>query len=334
MADTHFSASTSGLSEEAAFHNLVTKTDASGKRRRHKRRRWLQGVLITAAASVAILAGAGTAVMLLRPKMQELELSCQQMMQHQAQLQQHTDRLSEAKQRLQQELASLQQTQDKLQHAKEQLQANVHTLHEHQDKLIDDNEQLKQHVEKLAQRCQDLQLSTQQQQQRLDEAAATVLQQQQLMQQQEQPQPVQTSAVHCAQPGDLRVELTVPGFTDMLVQKVSDANLLPGFAEALVSKVKDSELLPKFIDTFVSRIDTYELLDPHSAGSSVSCMALGIHAGRDAAVLQLTNKHCMERVVTHLYFCLNLGMDAQVHTCYELAMRAMLVVVFAWQKCS
>lgn len=78
MADTHFSASTSGLSEEAAFHNLVTKTDASGKRRRHKRRRWLQGVLITAAASVAILAGAGTAVMLLRPKMQELELSCQQ----------------------------------------------------------------------------------------------------------------------------------------------------------------------------------------------------------------------------------------------------------------
>eukprot|EP00877_Chromochloris_zofingiensis_P013406 jgi/Chrzof1/8319/Cz03g06020.t1 len=34
-------------------------------------------------------------------------------------------------------------------------------------------------------------------------------------------------------------------------------------------------------------------------------MALAIHAGRGAAVLQLTNKHCKERVVTHLYLCLN-----------------------------
>eukprot|EP00877_Chromochloris_zofingiensis_P013659 jgi/Chrzof1/8547/Cz03g15070.t1 len=40
------------------------------------------------------------------------------------------------------------------------------------------------------------------------------------------------------------------------------------------------------------------------AGISVSYMALAIHAGRDDAVLQLTNKHCKERVVTHLYLCL------------------------------
>eukprot|EP00877_Chromochloris_zofingiensis_P012743 jgi/Chrzof1/7722/Cz02g34080.t1 len=41
------------------------------------------------------------------------------------------------------------------------------------------------------------------------------------------------------------------------------------------------------------------------AGISISYMALAVHAGRGAAVLQLTNKHCKERVVTHLYLCLN-----------------------------
>eukprot|EP00877_Chromochloris_zofingiensis_P009368 jgi/Chrzof1/4685/Cz14g22220.t1 len=42
-----------------------------------------------------------------------------------------------------------------------------------------------------------------------------------------------------------------------------------------------------------------------SAGISISYMALAVHAGRGAAVLPLTNKHCKERVVTHLYLCLN-----------------------------
>eukprot|EP00877_Chromochloris_zofingiensis_P005559 jgi/Chrzof1/15003/Cz09g23250.t1 len=42
-------------------------------------------------------------------------------------------------------------------------------------------------------------------------------------------------------------------------------------------------------------------VDCQPVGISISYMALAIHAGRGAAVLQLTNKHCKERVVTHLY---------------------------------
>eukprot|EP00877_Chromochloris_zofingiensis_P009312 jgi/Chrzof1/4634/Cz14g20220.t1 len=39
--------------------------------------------------------------------------------------------------------------------------------------------------------------------------------------------------------------------------------------------------------------------------------ALAVHAGRDDAVLQLTSKHCKERVVTHLYLCLNARATAE-----------------------
>eukprot|EP00877_Chromochloris_zofingiensis_P004323 jgi/Chrzof1/13892/Cz08g16100.t1 len=49
---------------------------------------------------------------------------------------------------------------------------------------------------------------------------------------------------------------------------------------------------------------TIVVSDEH-AGISISYMALAVHAGRGAAVLQLTNKHCKERVVTHLYLSLN-----------------------------
>eukprot|EP00775_Hariotina_reticulata_P006235 gene6235-6472_t len=53
--------------------------------------------------------------------------------------------------------------------------------------------------------------------------------------------------------GDLSLQLTVPGFTDVLVAKVSDSQLVPAFAEALVTHVKQSMLLQHVVEGLAER---------------------------------------------------------------------------------
>jgi hypothetical protein len=46
------------------------------------------------------------------------------------------------------------------------------------------------------------------------------------------------------QAGDLHIQLTIPGFTEVLVDRVTDSQLVPAVASALVHQVKASNLIP------------------------------------------------------------------------------------------
>jgi hypothetical protein len=50
------------------------------------------------------------------------------------------------------------------------------------------------------------------------------------------------------------LQVTVPGFTDALVSRVSEADLVPQFASALVAQVKDSGLVGHAVDAALGRV--------------------------------------------------------------------------------
>ncbi|WIA42199.1 hypothetical protein OEZ86_009461 [Tetradesmus obliquus] len=64
---------------------------------------------------------------------------------------------------------------------------------------------------------------------------------------------VEQLEARCSQ-GDLSVQVTVPGFTDALVSRVGEADLVPQFASALVSQVKDSGLVGHAVDAAMGRV--------------------------------------------------------------------------------
>jgi septal ring factor EnvC (AmiA/AmiB activator) len=169
-----------------------------------------------------------------------------QVCQQQEVLHQHTSQLADAKQELQQQLTALLEQQDQLQHHKQQLQQQVQLLQEQQEEHLGDKLQLQHRIEQLQASQQQLQETSAQLAVEVG-AATDKLQQQSTC-------PSTGAANHAPSgssstsqqhqgdsvggaTGDLKLQLTVPGFTDALVTRIGEAELVPKFAEALVNQV-------------------------------------------------------------------------------------------------
>lgn len=165
----------------------------------------------------------------------------------------HTSQLAAAKQQLQQQLTDLLDQQEKLCQHKLQLQEQVERLQQQQQQHLGDNLQLQQRIQQLQASQQQLQetsaqLSTEvaaardDLSQRAEPTAApfgvgdSSTKRQQADQRQQEQQQVLDS-VAAAGAGDLQLRVSVPGFTDALVTRIGEAELVPQFAAALVNQV-------------------------------------------------------------------------------------------------
>jgi len=171
----------------------------------------------------------------------------------------HTSQLAAAKQQLQQQLTDLLDQQEKLCQHKLQLQEQVEQLQQQQQQHLGDNLQLQQRIQQLQASQQQLQetsalLSTEVVAARdhlshsAEQAAAppggapsgaTSTKRQEADQRQQEQQQVLDS-VAAAGAGDLQLQISVPGFTDALVTRIGEAELVPQFAAALVNQVNSA----------------------------------------------------------------------------------------------
>lgn len=215
-----------------------SRTSALGQRRR---RPWLRAAVWAGAATVALAVGAAGASVALASRMEQLELTCAQMSQQQEQLaaskQQlaaQVDALLVQQQRLGAHKEQLQQRLDELQEQdeghREALQGQLAALRASQQKLQHTTAQLAAEVAAARQPQEQ-----QQQHSECDGAAAPPAAHKQKQRQRLQAVPTGSTA---AAAGDLRVEVTVPGFTDALVSRIGDADIVPQFVEALVKQVR------------------------------------------------------------------------------------------------
>lgn len=169
-----------------------------------------------------------------------------QVCQQQEALHQHTSQLADAKQELQQQLTALLEQQDQLQHHKQQLQQQVQLLQEQQEEHLGDKLQLQHRIEQL--QASQQQLKETSAQLAVEVGAATdKLQQQSTCSSAGPADHTPSSSSSTSQQhqgdsvggatGDLKLQLTVAGFTDALVTRIGEAELVPKFAEALVNQV-------------------------------------------------------------------------------------------------
>lgn len=170
---------------------------------------------------------------------------CMQVCKQQEELHEHTSQLADAKQKLQQQLTDLLTHQQQLTQHKQQLQQQVQQLQEQQQQHAGDKLQLQQRIEELQVSQQQLQATSAQlavevtaardqlsQNEAASRAAAASDPTSRKQRQQQDP-----SAAAAGSMGDLQLQVTVPGFTDALVTRIGEAELVPKFAEALVNQV-------------------------------------------------------------------------------------------------
>jgi hypothetical protein len=141
--------------------------------------------------------------------------------------------------------------------AKEHLSAKVAALAEGQAELSGDQQQLQQRVQRLLQRQQQLEesaeklLKEQIHMQETSAAAAKEEEEDRVLSQHLVSPEAQAVAAGVTRdspgtgcPGDLTVQVTIPGFTGLLVEKVGDSQLVPQLAGALIREAKESAILP------------------------------------------------------------------------------------------
>jgi myosin heavy subunit len=162
-------------------------------------------------------------------------------------LHEHTSKLTDAKQQLQAQLSELLQHQEQLSQHKQELQQQMQQMQEQQQQHVGDKLQLQQRIEQL-------QASQQQLQETSSQLAAEVVAAKDHLQQnaahsasaaagqagKQQQQQQRDDAALSGASGDLQLQLSVPGFTDALVSRIGEAELVPKFAEALVKQVSNS----------------------------------------------------------------------------------------------